>query len=359
MYSQSWSPGWRTIIFLDGSSSRARSFLRIYARARAPGAPPSRPHGDDAKRSPRWETITSVVVASKTFSSPRPPRKRPAPPESSHSRARGIRSGKFISTDSTGMFMQFDTSVSMTSMPSLSGRAPMPPAASSLATKGCPVSGSRPPNAITSRVPELAAGILPGSARTSAPRIVSAMRLIVAVQQLLEGVVAVGDVGDLGAREALGPREQLLDVRHDRRGTVRGEQRLQPDPTEPPRRHLRHEIAGEHVGQAHVAREEPEEVLVQLARTEELGGRDDAALLVELGGVRRHAAWRAAADVLVVAHRARQRQGAPVGEDRHRQRDVGQMRAAVVRVVQQEGVAVAHALGREREIGRASCRERV
>jgi hypothetical protein len=95
-----------------------------------------------------------------------------------------MRSGKFISTDSTGMFMQFETSVSMTSMPSLSGRAPMPPAASSLATNGRSVSGSRPPNAITSSVPEFAAGILPGSAPTSAPRIVSAMRLIVAVRQL-------------------------------------------------------------------------------------------------------------------------------------------------------------------------------
>ena len=88
MYSQSWSPGWRTIIFLDGSSSRVPSALTMNACARAPGAPPSRPHGDDPKRSPRWETMTSVVVASKTFSRPRPPRKRPAPPESAHSRAR-------------------------------------------------------------------------------------------------------------------------------------------------------------------------------------------------------------------------------------------------------------------------------
>src|SRR5262245_35371973 len=80
--------------------------------------------------------------------------------------------------------MQFETSVSMTSIPSLSGRAPIPPAASSLATNGRPDSGSWPPNAITSRVPELAAGILPGRAPTSAPRIVSAMRLMVAVRQL-------------------------------------------------------------------------------------------------------------------------------------------------------------------------------
>src|SRR5262249_15764994 len=143
MYSQSWSPGWSTIIFLDGSVSRVPSALTMYACARAPGAPPSRPQGDEPKRSPRWDTITSVVVASNAFSRPRPPRKRPAPPESRHSRARGMRSGKFISIDSTGMFMQFETSVSMTSIPSLSGRAPMPPAASSLAPNGRPDSGVR------------------------------------------------------------------------------------------------------------------------------------------------------------------------------------------------------------------------
>ncbi len=184
MYSQSWSPGWSTIIFLEGRSSRVPSARRMKAWARVPGEPPSSGQGEEAKRSPRWDTVTSVVVASKTFSRPRPPRKRPAPPEPGQRRTRGIRRGKFISTDSTGMFMQLETSVSMTSMPSLPGRAPMPPAASSLATKGRPVSGSRPPNAITSRVPELAAGILPGRAPTSAPRMVSAMRLMVAVRQL-------------------------------------------------------------------------------------------------------------------------------------------------------------------------------
>src|SRR5262249_54139299 len=47
-----------------------------------------------------------------------------------------------------------------------------------------PVAGSRPPKAITRSVPELAAGMRPGRARTRAPRMVSAMRLMVAVRQL-------------------------------------------------------------------------------------------------------------------------------------------------------------------------------
>src|SRR6185503_20449881 len=107
------------------------------------------------------------------------------------------------------------------------------------------------------------------------------------------------------------------------------EQLLQTDAPEPAGGELGHEIAGEDVGQADVAREQAEEVLVQLAGPEELGGRDDHALLVQLGGVGRHAAGRAAADVLVVTHRARQRHHAPVGEHRYGQGDVGQVGAAV------------------------------
>ena len=142
MYSQSWSPGCSTIIFFEGSSSREPSRLRMKARPEGAGAPPWSPQGIEAKRSPRCETLTSAVVASYTFTRPRPPRNCPAPPESAQRPARGMRRGKPISSDSTGMFMQLVTSVSMTSMPSLRGRAPMPPAASSLATKGRPVAGS-------------------------------------------------------------------------------------------------------------------------------------------------------------------------------------------------------------------------
>ena len=56
----------------------------------------------------------------------------------------------------------------------------------------------------------------------------------------------------------------------------------------------------------------------------------------------------AAADVLVVTHRARHGHRAAVGEDRHRERDVRQVRAAVVGVVQQERIAIPHALRRKR-----------
>ena len=170
----------------------------------------------------------------------------------------------------------------------------------------------------------------------------------VVVQPVLERVVPVGDGLDLRAGEALGPREQLLDVAHHRGGAVRGEQLAQAGTAEPARRHLGHEVAGEHLRQAHVAGEQAEEILVQLAGAEELRGRDDDALLVELGGVGGHAARGPAAHVLVVAHRAGQRDGAAVGEDRHRERDVGQVGAAVVRVVQEKRVALVHAPRGER-----------
>ena len=49
-----------------------------------------------------------------------------------------------------------------------------------------------------------------------------------------------------------------------------------------------------------------------------------------------------------MAHRARQRRGAPLREDRDGERDVRQVRAAVIGIVQQKGVAVLHALGWKR-----------
>src|SRR5262249_12969093 len=97
-----------------------------------------------------------------------------------------------------------------------------------------------------------------------------------------------------------------------------------------------------------VAPQQLEEVRVQLARAEELGGRDDDAFLVELGRVGRYAARRAPAYVLMMAHGAGERDGTLLREHGQSQGDVRQARPAVVRIVQEEGVAVAHALGRER-----------
>ena len=184
----------------------------------------------------------------------------------------------------------------------------------------------------------------------------------VVVEIVLEGVVTVRDGLHLPARQDLRAVQQLVDVVEHALRPVRREQLAQPDGPQPPRGDLRHEITAEHLGQPYVSLDQIEEVLVQLAAAEELGGRDDDALLVELGGIRRHAARRAPAHVLVMAHGARQRHRPPFGEHGQGERDVRQVGAAVVGIVEEEGVAVAHALGRERAhdaLGRALERSQV
>ena len=169
----------------------------------------------------------------------------------------------------------------------------------------------------------------------------------VVVEPVGEGVGPVGNGLDLPAGERLRAGEQLVDVGQHRGGAVAGEQLAQARAAQPPRRDLRHEVAREGVGEPHVAPEETEQVLVERPRAEELRRRDDDALLEQLRGVGGDAARGAAAHVLVVAHGAGEGHRAPLGEHRHGQGDVGKMGAAVVRIVQEEGVAVLH--GRRRE----------
>ena len=120
-------------------------------------------------------------MTSKTFSAPRPPRNRPAPPESSRVRNARIRSGDVISIASIGMFMQLTGPKSRTSIPSLVARAPTPPAPISLVTNGRPVRASWPPNAIV-RWPESAPINRAGMAWANAPITAWATRTTVTVR---------------------------------------------------------------------------------------------------------------------------------------------------------------------------------
>ena len=54
-----------------------------------------------------------------------------------------------------------------------------------------------------------------------------------------------------------------------------------------------------------------------------------------------------AADVLVVGHGRGEREEAPAREDRDDDREIGEMRAAAIRVVEEVDVPVLHGLGRE------------
>ena len=173
----------------------------------------------------------------------------------------------------------------------------------------------------------------------------------VVVEIVLEAIVPVGDGLHLATRQDLRAVQELVDVAGHALRPVHREELAQPRGPQPSRRHLGHEIAGEDIRQPDVPPEQVEQVLVQLAAAEELGGRDDDALLVELGGVGGHAARGAPAHVLVMAHGARQRHRPPVGEHGKGQRDVRQMGPPVVGIVEEEGVAVARAPGRERARG--------
>ncbi len=75
--------------------------------------------------------------------------------------------------------MQFETSVSTTSTPSLVGRPPMPPETMSLRPNCLPVAGSTPPKETTLILPLFAAGSRSGSALTRAPKTTSAIRFSV------------------------------------------------------------------------------------------------------------------------------------------------------------------------------------
>ena len=91
---------------------------------------------------------------------------------------------------------------------------------------------------------------------------------------------------------------------------------------------------------ARVEQHEREHVRAQLALVEQLDGRDPQPFLKDAGAVRALAARHLAADVGMVGDVGDERDGPAVEEDRARQRQIGQVRAAAhVRVVREEAVA--------------------
>ena len=83
------------------------------------------------------------------------------------------------------------------------------------------------------------------------------------------------------------------------------------------------------------------------APTTALSRGNSDSFLVDLGRVRRDRPRRHAAHVLVVGHGGAERNGPPAGEDRHDERDVRQVGPAVVGVVHDVDVALAHRSHRE------------
>ena len=164
----------------------------------------------------------------------------------------------------------------------------------------------------------------------------------VVVDPVLEAPFAVGQLGERGARQALGIVDGLAHEVGGLLGPVLGDQLGEL---------LFGDVAGGELGaqvaehlhrQAHVLLDEGHDRVVELARVVEFQRRDAQALGVDLGGVRRVRAGDPAADIGVVADGRGEGQALAVVIERLEDEDVGQVHAAVERVVHDEDVARIH-----------------
>ena len=137
--------------------------------------------------------------------------------------------------------------------------------------------------------------------------------------------------------------------RQDRVGAEAVEQLQHAALAEPAAGQHRADVAPEDVGEARVAQEDAERLVVQHALAVDAHGRDDDALVEDLGGVGRDAARPHAADVPEVAPRLREGDELAAVEHRrgeHHVRRVGDAAARAVAVVVPVEVAGAHRGGR-------------
>ena len=114
--------------FPGSSISSPLSAFRTTARPAAPSPPPSNPYGRNFLRSA--SSVTSASLSNSTSrTSPSPPQNFPSPPEPSRYAYRRTRNGYAYSSASTGVFSEFVICVCTPLIPSIPGRAPIPPAA--------------------------------------------------------------------------------------------------------------------------------------------------------------------------------------------------------------------------------------
>ena len=106
----------------------------------------------------------------------------------------------------------------------------------------------------------------------------------VAVECVLEPVLAVGDALDGGAGEPFGVAQQFRHVFVDGVEPVGVDDLQQPFGAEADARRLRREVAAAFVRRADVAADDLEDAPVGDARLDELHRRDDETFLYELGG---------------------------------------------------------------------------
>ena len=141
------------------------------------------------------------------------------------------------------------------------------------------------------------------------------------------------------ARHRLGAVEQFGENRGQMIVAVGVGERREPPHPDRAGRNLRHQVALEGFGDAHIAPQDLQQRVVEDVAVAQFQRRQPDALLKNLRRIGRHRTGRHAADVLVVGHRGGERDRAAAREHRHHHGDVGQMRAAEIGVVHAVDVA--------------------
>ena len=134
-------------------------------------------------------------------------------------------------------------------------------------------------------------------------------------------------------------RVNALERRRDDSLAIVVEQRRQPPLAEIERVQLTDEVAVVGLRNPAVRREDRDDVLVDLAARDQLDRRNAHALLEAFGRARVEAAGHVAADVEPMADRGEPAEQLALAKHRPHQPEVVEMRAAVVGIVEQEGVA--------------------
>ena len=139
-------------------------------------------------------------------------------------------------------------------------------------------------------------------------------------------VRSVRDLGQELAPERLGGALQdRVEAGFDLLATVAAEEIAEPLGPHAARRDFAVEISAQAVGQPRVPHHDLDEVVVRHSGPVESDGRHDQPLLVGARGMRGHGAGHRASDVVVMAEGLDERHDDPVGEDRDRHAEIGQV----------------------------------
>ena len=160
------------------------------------------------------------------------------------------------------------------------------------------------------------------------------------VDRVLERVGAVGDAAELLTQQRLRVADQLLHLRLDQVDPVLVDDCLQARLTRPARGDLSEDVALGRLGDAHVAEDEAQDLVVQLTFANEVDRRNVERLAVGRRGLCMEAPWHGPAGVRPVRGVLDEGQEIAVAEDRHDRPHVLAVSAPDEGVVHDEDVAL-------------------